>query len=194
MLAPWKKSYDKPRQCIKKQRCHFADKGPSSQSFVFASSHVWIWELNHKEGWGLKNRCFQTGCWRRVLRVPWTARRLNQSILKEINPEYSSEELMLKLKCQYSSHLMQSVDSLGPWAGKDWRQKEKGAMEYEMVAWHHWLNGNEFEQAPWDGGGHGRLACCSPWSCRVRHDLVTEQQPSQQAQTLLLTPMVWTKK
>ena len=50
LLAPWKKSYDKPRQCIKKQRCHFADKGPSSQSFVFASSHVWIWELNHKEG------------------------------------------------------------------------------------------------------------------------------------------------
>ena len=79
--APWKESYDKPRQRIKKQRFYFADKGPSSQSYGFPSSHVWMWELDHKEGWALKNWCFEL--WRRLLRVPWTARS-NQSTLKEI--------------------------------------------------------------------------------------------------------------
>ena len=89
MLASWKKSYDKPRQHIKKQRHYFADKGLYSQSYSFSSGHVWMWELDHKKGWAPKNQCFQTVVWRRLLKVPWAARRSSQSLLKEINPEYS---------------------------------------------------------------------------------------------------------
>ena len=100
----------KPRQHIKKQRHYFANKGPSSQGYVFSSSHVWMWELDHKEGWVPKNWCFWTVCWRRLLRVPWTARRSNQLILKEINLEYSLEGIILKL--QYFGHLVQRADSL----------------------------------------------------------------------------------
>ena len=95
MLAPWKKSYDKPRQHNKKQRHHFVNKGLYSQSYSFSSSHVHVWELDHKKGWVLKNWCFELWCQKRLWRVPWTARRSNQSILKEINPEYSLEGLML---------------------------------------------------------------------------------------------------
>ena len=78
----------------------------------FSSSHVWIWEFNHREGWEPRNWCFDLWCWRRLLRVPWTARRSNQSILKEINPKYSLEGLILKLKLQYFGHLMQRTNSL----------------------------------------------------------------------------------
>ena len=80
----------------------FANKGPSSQSYGFSSSHVWTWELDYKESWAPKNWCFWTMCWRRLLRVPWTTRRSNQSIVKEISPKCSLEGLMLKLKLQYS--------------------------------------------------------------------------------------------
>ena len=97
---------DKPRQSIKKQRQHFADKGLCIQSYDFSSSYVQMWELDHKEGWMLKNGCFQIMVLRRLLRVPWTARRSSQSILKEINPEYSLEGLMLKLELQNFGHLM----------------------------------------------------------------------------------------
>ena len=112
MLAPWKKSYDKPRKHIKKQRRHFANKGPYSQSYGFSNSHVWMWELDNKKAELQRTDAFELWCWRRLLRVPWTARRSNQTILKEISPEYSSEGLMLKLKCQYFGHVMQTVDSL----------------------------------------------------------------------------------
>ena len=162
MLAPWEKSYDKPRQHIKKQRPYFANKGVSSQGYGFSSGHVWVWELDHKEGWALKNWCFCTVVLEKTLESSWTARRSNQSILKEISPEYSLEGLMLKLKLQYSGHLMGRSNSLEK-TGKDWRQEEKGTTEDEMVGWHHWLNGHESEQAPGVGEGQGSLACCSPW-------------------------------
>ena len=105
------------------------------------------------------------GVGRRLLRVPWTARRSNQSILKEIRPEYLLEGLMLKLKFQYFGHLMWRANSLEKTdAVKDWRQEEKGTTEDEVVGWHYRLNKlNEFEQAPGDGEGQGSLACCSPW-------------------------------
>ena len=112
MLAPWKESCYKPRQSSKKQRHYFAYNGPSSQSYGFSSSDVWMWELNYKESWEPKNWCFWTMVWRRLLRVPWTARRSNHSILKEISPECSLEGLMLKLKLQYFGHLMGRTDSL----------------------------------------------------------------------------------
>ena len=112
ILAPWKKSYDQPRQHIKKQRHYFANKGPSSQSYGLSSSHVWMWELDYKQAECQRIDVFELWCWRRLLRVPWTAGRTNQSILKEISPEYSLEGLMLKLKLQYFGHLMQRTDSL----------------------------------------------------------------------------------
>ena len=83
-----------------------------SHGYGFSSGHVWMWELDYKEGWVLKNDAFELWCWRRLLRVPWTARRSNQSIPKEISPEYSLEGLMLKLKLQYFDHLMQRTESL----------------------------------------------------------------------------------
>ena len=109
MLAPWKKSYDKPRQHIKKQRHYFSNKGPSSQGCGFSSTHVWMWELDCKESEHRRFDAFELWCWRRLLRVPWTARRSNQSILKEISPEYSLERLMLKLKLQYFGYPMQKT-------------------------------------------------------------------------------------
>ena len=105
-------SYEKPRQHTKKQRLDFTNKGPSSQSSGFSSRHVRMWELDHKESWVLKIDAFELWCWRRLLRVPWTARRSNQSILKEISPGISLEGMMLKLKLQYFGHLMLRVDSL----------------------------------------------------------------------------------
>ena len=108
---------------------------------------------------------FKLGCWRRLLRVPWIARRSNRSVLKEINPECSLEGLMQKLKLQYFGYLMWRANSLGKNsdAGKDWRQEEKGMTEDEMVGWHHRLDGHEFEQAPGVGDGQGGLACCNSW-------------------------------
>jgi len=158
------KSYDQPRQNVKKQRYYFANKGPYSQTYGFPSSHVWMWELDHKESWALKNWWFELWCWRRLLRVPWTAKRSNPSILREINPEYSLEGLMLKLKLQYFGHLMQKLTHWKrPWCWKDWRQDENGMTEDEMVWWHHWLNGHEFEQFKGVGDRQGSLTCSSPW-------------------------------
>ena len=112
MLTSWKENYDQPRQHIKKQRHYFANKGPSSQGYDFSSSRVWMWELDCEESWVLKIDAFELWCWRRLLRVSWTARRSNQSILKEISPGCSLEGLMLKLKLQYFGHLMWRPDSL----------------------------------------------------------------------------------
>ena len=134
------------------------------------------------ESWTVKKAecrridAFELWCRRRLLRVSWTTRRSNQSILKEINPDYSLEELMLKLKLQYFGYLMQRADSLekDPDAGKDWGQEEKGVTEDEMVGWHHQLNGHEFEPW-WRTGKPGALQ--SVGSQRVGQDLVTEQQP-----------------
>ena len=97
-------------------------------------------------------------------RVPWTARRSNQFILKKISPEYSLEGLMLNLKLQYFGHLMRRVDSLEKTdAGRDLGQEEKGTTEDEMAGWHHRLNGRESEWTPGVGDGQGGLACCNSW-------------------------------
>ena len=128
----WKESNDKFRQCIKKQRHYLAYKGPSSQSYGFSSSPLQMWELDHGKGWAPKNWCLELWCWRRLLRVPWTTRRSNQSILKEISSEYLLEGLILQL--QYFGHLMWRANSLEKTdAGKDWGQEEKGEAEDEMV-------------------------------------------------------------
>ena len=115
-------SYESSLLSLRKDLCFFVNKGPDIQSYGFSSSHVWMWELDHKEGWAPKNWWFWTVIWRRLLRVPWTARRSNQSILKKISPEYSLEGLVLKLKLQYFGCLMQSrLIGKDPDAGKDWR-------------------------------------------------------------------------
>ena len=110
-LTLWKKSCDQPREHIKKQRHYFANKGPSSQGYGFSSGYVRMWQLDYKvEHWRID--AFELWCCRRLLRVLWTARRSNQSILREISPEYSLEGLTLKLKLQYFGYLMQRTDSL----------------------------------------------------------------------------------
>ena len=118
------------------------------------------WTIKRAECWRTD---FELWCWRILLRVPWTAWRLNQSILKEINPEYSLEGLMLKLKLQYSGHLMWRTDSVEKTdAGKDWRQEERGWHD-EMVGWYHQLSGHEFVQTLGVGEGQGSWVCCSSW-------------------------------
>ena len=123
------------------------------------------WTIKKAEPW--KIDAFELWCWRRLLRAPWTARS-NQSILKEINPEYSLEGLMLKLKFQYFGHLMRRADSLEKtlMLGKTEGRRRRGWQEVEMVGWNHQLNGHEFEQARGDSEGQGSLGCCSPWGCK----------------------------
>ena len=146
MLAPWKKTYDQPRQHIKKQRDITL---PTKDSLVKAMVFPVVmygcenWTVKKTEHWRIY--AFELWCWRRLLRVPWTTRRSNQSILKEISPGCSLEGLMLKLKLQYFGHLMQRADSLErPWCWEILREDEKGTTEEEMVRWHHQLNGHEF--------------------------------------------------
>ena len=123
--SPRKKSYDRPRQHFKKQRHHFVDKVLYSQSYNSSSSHVWMWELDHKKVWAPNNWCFQIVVLEKTLEGPLDSKEINQSILKEINAEYSLEGLILVL--QYFGHLIQRANS---WektdAWKDWRQKKKG--------------------------------------------------------------------
>ena len=108
------------------------------------------WTIKKPEHWRID--AFKLWCWRRLLGVPWTTRRAKQSILKEINPEYSLEGLMLKLKLQYFGHVMWSTNPLeeNPGARKDWGQEENGATENEMVGWHHWLNGHMSLSKLWE--------------------------------------------
>ena len=111
MLTPWKETYNQPRQHIKKQRHYFVNKGSSSQDYGFSSGHVLMWELDYKESWAQKNWCFWSVVLKKILRVPWTARKSNQSILKDISPGSLLEGLMLKLKLQHFGHLMGRADS-----------------------------------------------------------------------------------
>ena len=150
MLVPWKKSYDQPRQHIIKQRHYFANKGPSSQGYGFSVVVYGCesWTMKKAECWRID--AFELWCWRRLLRVPWTARRSNQSILKEISPEYSLEGLMLKLKLWYFGHVMWRADSF-----------EKTLMLGNIKV------GGEGDGVGWDGWMASptgiELACCGPW-------------------------------
>ena len=160
MLAHWKKNYNKPWQHIKKQRHHFADKGLYIQRYGFSSSHVWMWVLDHTEGWAPKN-CFQTVVLERFFRVPWTARRSNQSILNEINPEYSLAGLMMKLKLQYFGHRMQRADSLEKILilGKiEGRRRSR----QQRMRWLYSIPDSMAMNLRKDNGGQRSLACYSP--------------------------------
>ena len=132
------------------------------------------------ENWTVKKAehqtidAFELWCWRRLLRVPWTARRSNQSILKEISPKYSLEGLMLKLKFQFFGQLMRRSNSLEKTLILEKTESRRRGWQDEMVGWHHWFDGHEFEQAPGVGDEQGRLACWSIGSQRVRHDWAPE--------------------
>ena len=121
-----------------------------------------IWTIRKAERW--RTDAFELWCWRRLLRVPWTVRRSNQSILKEISPEYSMGRTDAKAETPilWLPDVKNWVIGKDPDAGKDWRWEEKGTAEDEMVGWHHRLNGHEFEQAPGVGNRQGGLACCNP--------------------------------
>ena len=168
MLRPWKKSYDQPRQHIKKQKHYFTSKCLSSQGYVFPVV------MYGCESWTLKKAecrridAFELWCWRRLLRVPWTARRSSQSILKEISPGISLEGMMLKLKLQYFGHLMRRVGSLEKtlMLGGIGSRRRRGRPRMR------WLDGitdsmdvkSEWTQGV--GDGQGGLACCDSWGCK----------------------------
>ena len=174
MLAPWRKSYDQPRQHIKKQRDHFANKGPSSQSYGFPNSHVWMWELDYKEGWALKNWCFWTVVLEKTLESSLDCKEIQPVNLKEISPEYSLERLMLRLKLLYFGHLMWRTDSFGKtlMLGKIEGRRRRGGW-HECIAsltqwtWV-WVNSGS-----WQWTGRPSILQ-SMGSQRVRHDWATE--------------------
>ena len=140
------------------------DKGLSSQSYGFPSSHVWMWELDYKESWAPKNWCF----WTVVLEK--TESPLDCKEIQQVHPKGDQSWVFIgRTDVESESPILWPPD-VQNWligkdldAGKDWRQKEKGKTEDETVGWHHWLDGHEFEQAPGVCDGQGSLACCSPW-------------------------------
>ena len=170
------------------------------------------------ESWTVKKAehrridAFELWCWRRLLRVPWTARRSNQSILKEINPGISLEGMMLKLKLQYFGHLVRRVDSLGKIsdAGRDWGQKEKGMTEDEVAGWHHGLDGRESEWTPgvvmdreaWRAAIHGvaksrtRLSNWTELNWYLHEEIfsVSFYNKLNWQKTLWISPLSWTSK
>ena len=176
-LASWNKSYDKPRQHIKKQRYYFVRKGLYSQSYGFSNIHVWMWELIHREGWVPKNECFQTVVLEKILESP-----LDCNEIKPVSPKGNQPWIFNgNANAGAEAPIVWPLDGKSiekdPDVGKDWRQEEKGTTEDEVVVKHHWLNRYEFEQTPEDGEGQGRLTYYSPWGRRIRHNRVTEQPP-----------------
>ena len=162
MLVSWKKTYDKLSSVLKSRDITLPTKVYIVQAMIFFSSHVWMWELDCKNGWVLKNWCFWTVMLEKTLESP-----LDSKEIKPVNPkgyEYSLEGLLLKLKLQYFGHLMWRADSLEKiLMMAKIEDRRKSVTEKEMIGWHHWLDGHEFEQTPGDGDGPGSLACCSPW-------------------------------
>ena len=144
MLAPWKKNYDQTRQHIKKQRHCFANNLVKAMVFSVVMYGCKSWTTKKAEHWRID--AFELWCWRRLLRVSWTVSKSNQSILKEISPEYSLERLMMKLKLQlWPPDGKNWLIGKYPDAGNDWRQEEKEMTEAEMVGWHHQVHGHESE-------------------------------------------------
>ena len=177
VLSNSKKSYDKPRQHIKKQRHYFIDKGPSSKSYGFSSSHVWMWGLDHKEGWKPKT-CFWSVVLGKTLDSP-----LDCKEIQPVHPKGNQSWVFIgKTEAEAKTLILGPPDEKkwligkNPDAGKDWRQEENGATEDEMAGWHHWLNGYKLEQTPGDSKGQGSLACCSARGLRARHDWATERR------------------
>ena len=146
MFAPWKKSYDQPRQHIKKQRHCFANKGPSSQGYGFSSGQVWMWKLDYKESWALKKWCFWTVVLEKTVESP-----LDCKEIQPVHPKGDQSWVFIgRTDAEAETPILWPPDAKSwliwkdPDAGKDWGQK-KGKTEDEIVRWHHQLNGHEFE-------------------------------------------------
>ena len=163
--APWKKSYDQRRQHIKKQRHYFADKGLSSQSYGFSSSHIWMWDLHYKESWARKNWCFWTVVLEKTVENPLDFRKIQL-----VHPKGDQSWVFIgRTDAEAETPILWLPDvknwliGKDPDPGKDWRQEEKGTTEDEMAGWHHWLDGHESERTPGVGDGQGGLACWDSW-------------------------------
>ena len=159
ILAPWKKSYCKPRQHIKKQRHYFANKGPSNQGYGFSSSHAWMWELDYKESWVPKNWCFWTVVLEKTLESP-----LDCKEIQPVHPKGNQSWIFIgRTDAAAETPILWPPDAKNwligkdPDAGKDWRWEEKGMTEDEMAGWHHQLSEYEFESTPGVGDGQGGL-------------------------------------
>ena len=146
-LAPWKKSYEKPRQHIKKQRHYFTNKSPSSQGYGFSSSHVWMWELDYKESWAPNNWCFWS-----VLLEKTLESLLDCKEIQEVHPKRNQPWIFIgRTDAEAETPILWPPDAKTQLigkdsdAGRDWGQEEKGTTEDEMVGWHHQLDGHEFE-------------------------------------------------
>ena len=144
--TPWQESYDQPRQHIKKQRYYFANKDPFSQSYGFSSSHVWMWELDHRESWALKNWCFWTVVLQKTLESP-----LDCKEIQPVHPKGTQSWIFIgrtdaeaKTPILWSPHAKSWLIGKDPDGGRDWGQEEKRTTEDEMVGWHHRLSGHEF--------------------------------------------------
>ena len=173
-LAPLKKNYDKPRQRIKKQRHYFAHKGPYCQSYGFSSSHVWVWELDHKECWAPKNWCFWAVVLKKTLESP-----LDCKEIKPVNPKGNQSWIFTRrTDGEAQAPILWPPDAKSwlirkdPDVGKDWKQEEKQMTEDKMAGWHHWLNGRESEWTPGVGDGQGGLTYCD--SCGHKESDMTE--------------------
>ena len=147
MLAPWKKTYDQPRQLTKKQRRYFDNKFKASQSYNFSSSHVWMWELNYKESWVTKNWCFWTVVLEKTLESPLDCKKM-----QPVHPKGDQSWIFIgKTDAEAETPILWPCDAKNqligkdPDAGKDWKRKEKGMTADEMVGWHHRRDGHEFE-------------------------------------------------
>ena len=152
------------------------NKCPSRQSYGFSSSHVWMWQLDHKESWVPKNWCFSTVV---LEKIPESSLDCKQ--IKPVNPKGNQSCIFIERSdAEAEISILRPPDAKkwliwkDPDPGKDWRQEEKGTIEDEMIGWHHWIDGHEFEKAAGAGDGQGGLECCSPWGHRIRHDWVTE--------------------
>ena len=155
MIASWQECYDKPRQYIKKQRHHFANEDPCCWAYGFSNSHVWLWELDCKEGRLPKNWCFQTAILEKTLESPLDS--------KEIKPVVGRTDAEAEAPTLWPPDAKSWLIWKDPNAGKDWRQKEKRVIEYKMAGQHHWFNGHELGQTLGDSEGQGSLVCCRSW-------------------------------
>ena len=164
MLAPWRKSYDQPRQCIIKQRHHFANKGPYCQSYGFSNSHVRMWELDCKESWAQKNWCFWTVVLEKTLESPLDTREIQPVNYNGNQPWIFIErtDAEAEIPILWPPDVKTWLVGKDLEAEKDWEQEKKGATGDEMIGWHHWFNEHELEQTLGDSEGQGNLSCCSP--------------------------------
>ena len=164
MLVPWKKSYYKPRQSIKIRDISLPTKVRIVKAIIFPVV-MYGCELNHKEGWVPKNWCFQTVVLEKTLESLLGSKEIKPGIPKGNQPWI----FLGRTDAEAEAPILWPPDAKSwligkdPDTGKYWRQEEKGMTEDDMVGWHHWLNGHDFEQAPGDGEGQRSLACCSPW-------------------------------